>query len=167
MAGAWAIPTMPKMAMTMNQSNITGPNSRPIQEVPLRWIKNRTRRMTRVSGTTKRPIWGAYSLIPSTALNTEIAGVMVPSPYSKVAPISPTMTMTARHPPRLAFCGLIRARRARMPPSPWLLARMMRPAYLTEITTISDQKINDTIPSTASGEIAPPGLAAFTATCRV
>ena len=30
-----------------------------------------------------------------------------------------------------------------------------------EITTISDQKINDTMPSTAAGETAPPELAAF------
>jgi hypothetical protein len=32
-----------------------------------------------------------------------------------------------------------------------------------EITIISDQKINDTIPSTAAGETTPPKLAAFAA----
>jgi hypothetical protein len=37
---------------------------------------------------------------------------------------------------------------------------MIRIAYLIEITRISDQKISETMPSTASGEIAPPGLAA-------
>jgi len=46
-----------------------------------------------------------------------------------------------------------------------LPARMMRIAYLMEMTMIRDQKINDTIPMTASGDKAPPGLAAFTATC--
>src|SRR3954452_8106636 len=40
---------------------------------------------------------------------------------------------------------------------------MIRIAYLMEITTISDQKINDTIPSTAAGETTPPKLAAFAA----
>jgi hypothetical protein len=44
---------------------------------------------------------------------------------------------------------------------------MMRIAYLREMTMISDQKINDTMPMTASGEMAPLGLAAFTATCSV
>jgi len=41
---------------------------------------------------------------------------------------------------------------------------MIRMAYLMETTMISDQKINDTTPSTASGETAPLGLAAFVAT---
>src|SRR5262249_50394913 len=46
----------------------------------------------------------------------------------------------------LARRGLISASRARMPPSPWLSARMMSSAYLMEMTTTSDQKISDTIP---------------------
>jgi hypothetical protein len=41
---------------------------------------------------------------------------------------------------------------------------MIRIAYLIEMTTISDQKINDTMPSTASGEACPAGLATFAAT---
>jgi hypothetical protein len=44
---------------------------------------------------------------------------------------------------------------------------MMRVAYLMEMTMISDQKIKDTMPMTASGEMTPLGLAAFTATCSV
>src|SRR4029077_19309526 len=52
-------------------------------------------------------------------------------------------TMTARRRLCLARRGLINARRARMPPSPWLSARMIRIAYLMEMTTISDQKISD------------------------
>jgi hypothetical protein len=41
---------------------------------------------------------------------------------------------------------------------------MIRIAYLIEITMISDQRISDTMPSTASGDAVPLGLAAFVAT---
>src|SRR5205814_6475406 len=44
---------------------------------------------------------------------------------------------------------------------------MIRIAYLMETTTISDQKINDTMPSTASGDACPLGLAAFVTTLSV
>jgi hypothetical protein len=76
-------------------------------------------------------------------------------------------TMMARRRLCLARRGLINARRARMPPSPWLSARMIKIAYLMEITTISDQKISDTIPITASGATVPAGLATFVATLSV
>ena len=75
--------------------------------------------------------------------------------------------MAARHALRLARRGLTSASNARMPPSPWLSARMMRIAYLIEMTMISDQKISDTMPSTASGETCPSGLADFAATLSV
>lgn len=48
-----------------------------------------------------------------------------------------------------------------------LAACMIRVAYLMEITTISDLKISDTIPMTASGAITAVGLAAFVAICNV
>ncbi len=54
-----------------------------------------------------------------------------------------------------------------MPPSPWLSARMIRIAYLIEMTTISDQKISDTMPMTDSGVTCPFGLAALAATLSV
>ena len=54
-----------------------------------------------------------------------------------------------------------------MPPSPWLSARMMRIAYLIEMTMINDQKISDTMPSTAAGVGCPLGFAAFAATLSV
>ena len=72
--------------------------------------------------------------------------------------------MIARRLLCLARRGLIKASNARMPPSPWLSARMIRIAYLMEMTIISDQKINDTTPSTACGDSCPSGLAAFAAT---
>ena len=75
--------------------------------------------------------------------------------------------MAARHLLRLARRGLTSASSARMPPSPWLSARMMRIAYLIEMTMINDQKISDTMPSTASGETCPAGLADFAATLSV
>ena len=43
----------------MNQTSMTGPKMPPMKDVPLRWMRNRTTRMTTVSGTTKRLIWGA------------------------------------------------------------------------------------------------------------
>ena len=45
--------------------------------------------------------------------------------------------------------------------------RMMSTAYLMEMTTISDQKISDTIPSTASGATVPPELEALRVTLTV
>jgi hypothetical protein len=44
---------------------------------------------------------------------------------------------------------------------------MIRIAYLIEMTTINDQKISETMPSTASGETCPDGLAARAATLNV
>ena len=58
-AGVLTIPTTPRMPATMNQISMTGPNMPPIQDVPLRWMRNNTARMTTVSGTTACPIWGA------------------------------------------------------------------------------------------------------------
>ena len=65
----------------------------------------------------------------------------------------PITTMIARHLLCLARLGLTKASRAKMPPSPWLSARMIRIVYLMEMTTIKDQKISDTTPSTACGDI--------------
>ena len=79
----------------------------------------------------------------------------------------PITTITARRLLCLARRGLIKASSASMPPSPWLSARMIRIAYLMEMTMISDQKINDTMPSTACGDTSPAELAAFAATLRV
>ena len=66
--------------MTMNQSPMIGPNSRPTKPVPLRWMANSPIRIATVSGTTTLSRCGAYIFRPSIALSTEIAGVMAPSP---------------------------------------------------------------------------------------
>jgi hypothetical protein len=78
----------------------------PPSEFPLHEeLRNKMTRIATVSGTTARPIWGAEILNPSIALKTEIAGVIVPLPYSKVAPMRPIMTMAARHLLRFAAAG--------------------------------------------------------------
>src|SRR5262249_57421949 len=40
MAGARAMPAMPREPMAMNQTSITGPKMPPMNEVPLRWTTN-------------------------------------------------------------------------------------------------------------------------------
>ena len=45
---------------------------------------------------------------------------------------------------------------AMMPPSPWLLARMMRVTYLSVTTTMSDQKISETMPIRLPGVKVSP-----------
>ena len=66
--------------MTMNQSIITGPNARPIFSVPNLCAVNKHRRMTTAIGMTKGLNVSVTTLTPSSALNTEMAGVMTPSP---------------------------------------------------------------------------------------
>jgi hypothetical protein len=43
-------------------------------------MRKRNTRITTVNGTAARSSWGAYTLMPSIALSTEMAGVMAPSP---------------------------------------------------------------------------------------
>ena len=71
-----------------------------------------------VMGTTIGASEGASILRPSTALSTEIAGVITPSPYSNAAPIRPTMSSEARQLPRGACLASSSASSATMPPSP-------------------------------------------------
>ena len=53
-----------------------------------------------------------------------------------------------------------------MPPSPWLSARKINRAYLTEMIRISAQRISDTTPRIASGTSGPPWAAALAASFR-
>ena len=64
----------------LNQTPITGPNSRPTAPVPKRWIMNSTVSTTSVIGTTRSLKSGETTSSPSTADSTEIAGVIMPSP---------------------------------------------------------------------------------------
>ncbi len=65
--------------------------------------------------------------MPSKAESTEIAGVISESPKNSAAPTTPSTSAAAvsRGLPRSLRCR--RAVRARMPPSPWLSAFMIRP----------------------------------------
>ena len=66
--------------MLRNQARVTGPKTAPTPAVPRRWKKNNPRMMTNAMGTTRCWSAGVAMLRPSTALSTEIAGVMIPSP---------------------------------------------------------------------------------------
>ena len=68
------------MPMARNHSAHTGPKKRPTAPVPWRWMTNSTTRMPVAIGTT----YGLNAVVPtsspSTADNTEIAGVSTASP---------------------------------------------------------------------------------------
>ena len=74
----------PSTKMVANQSSITGPNSCPTRRVPRDCTKKRAKRMTMLMVITTPVV--TLSLIasmvrrPSTALSTEIAGVITESP---------------------------------------------------------------------------------------
>jgi hypothetical protein len=66
-----------------------------------------------------------------------IAGVIIPSPYSSDAPTIPSRMRSPR--PRDDCCGRrISAVNARMPPSPWLSARITSTMYLIETIRMSE-----------------------------
>ena len=94
---------------------------------------------------------GAGVFRPSSALNTEIAGVMAPSPNRSAAPSMP-MAMIAGLRPCLTPSSDISA----MPPSPSLSARIITATYLIEVMISSVQTMSDSMPSASSGAIAPP-----------
>ena len=145
------MPPIPRMPMTTNQMTMTGPNTAPTCPVPQRCAANNPISVTIVSGMMKCSNAGVATLIPSIALNTEMAGVIMPSPYSKAAPKTPSPTSTARR--RVVFSersGKARAMSARIPPSPLLDARITAPRYFTETMRISEVKMSERIPSTLS-----------------
>ncbi len=74
------MPLMPSAAITRNHSSITGPNARPMLSVPNRCAANNTTRMATVIGMTNGFSDEVTTFTPSMALNTEIAGVITPSP---------------------------------------------------------------------------------------
>ena len=66
----------PSTASATNQRIMIGPNSRPTRSVPRRWIANNIAMMTSVTGSTARSKFGFRISMPSTALSTEMAGVI-------------------------------------------------------------------------------------------
>ena len=73
----WRRPSTP---MTTNHTTITGPNTREIRSVPRRWTRNSTTRIATATGITHDSNAVVATSKPSTALSTEIAGVIRPSP---------------------------------------------------------------------------------------
>ena len=71
---------MPSAAMTRNHSIITGPNARPIFSVPKRCAPKSTRSTMTAMGMTNGLRVSVTTLTPSSALNTDMAGVITPSP---------------------------------------------------------------------------------------
>ena len=129
---------------------MTGPKRRPHGARPRRCSRNNPSSTAQVSGTTTGRKAGAAVSSPSTALRTEIDGVIMPSPYNSPAP---NITSNAGHgsrPDRCARSGRS-ASNAKMPPSPWLLARMITVRYLSDTTSMSAQITSDRTPSTFSG----------------
>ena len=78
--GCCAMFATPRIASTANQISMIGPNSLPTVAVPRRWTRKRAISNTSDIGTTYGPKIGVATFSPSTALSTEIAGVITPSP---------------------------------------------------------------------------------------
>ena len=127
----------------MNHTRISGPNSQPTAPVPRRWIANSATRMASDIGTTRCARPGESTFRPSTAEVTEIAGVIMPSPKNRPAPKIPSVISSVVRPIRRR---LISAASAIPPPSPRLCARIRKPAYLTDTTIVSAQKISEAMP---------------------
>ena len=85
---------------------------------------------------------------PSTADSTEIAGVIKPSPYSSAVPNTPSVTTPAATlDTAWPSGGITNDVNARMPPSPWLSARITVARYLMQITMTSAQNATDAAPN--------------------
>ena len=62
-------------------------NRRPTTPVPCRWIKKSATRILAAIGTMNGSNTSVAAFKPSTALRTEIAGVIIPSPKKSATPI--------------------------------------------------------------------------------
>jgi hypothetical protein len=72
--------TSPEKASTINQIIMIGPNTAPIPAVPRFCIRKSVISAIRVTGMTYGLSNGVATSSPSTALKTDMAGVMTPSP---------------------------------------------------------------------------------------
>ncbi len=91
--------------------------------------------------------------MPSTALSTEIAGVIMASPKNSDAPAKPTTSSTPCSRPA---AGRARESRAMVPPSPWLSARMTSTTYFRATISTTDQNTSESTPSTVASTGVPP-----------
>ncbi len=100
------------------------------------------------------------SLRPSTADNTEIAGVITASPRNMEAPTTPSRNTSVVRRPSARVANAVKES---VPPSPLLSARSSNSTYLITTTMISAHRISDSTPSTMSRVTGPDSAAAFTA----
>ncbi len=71
---------IPSRAILKNHTNVTGPKIFPTPEVPWYCTANRIVRINTVIGIIYGSKKGVATFNPSTALSTEMAGVIIPSP---------------------------------------------------------------------------------------
>ena len=88
--------------MVRNHTDMIGPNMAPTRPVPKRCIVNSRNNTTSDKATMTFSETGVATLRPSMALSTEIAGVIIPSPYNSAAPNNPRTMSTVRR------CGIAR-----------------------------------------------------------
>src|SRR5262249_33407251 len=137
----------PSAAITMNQQTITGPKNLPIFSVPCCCTRNKQTKIAIQAGTTYLASWGCNTSTPSTALKTEIAGVIMLSPSSNAAPNKPSgsnQTLLFAF-DRLEHTSVVSAR---MPPSPSKSARKITIKYLIETIMTNAQIISEITPTT-------------------
>ena len=132
-----------------------GPNRKPTAPLPRLCIEKRQTNTTAAIGTTYGVTIGDTMRSPSTALNTDIAGVIIASPKNRDAPASPTIKRPVRNGPAT---GRARDRSAIVPPSPSLSALMTKTTYLIATTSMIAQKTSESTPNTAASEAPPAAL---------
>ena len=93
--------------------------------------------MTTVIGTTYESNSGVATFSPSTAPRTVMAGVIMPSPYSSERRRCRQQDQRRRDRASARARGSS-AVSARMPPSPWLSARITMAMYLIEMMRSSE-----------------------------
>jgi hypothetical protein len=94
--------------------------------------------------------------MPSTALSTEMAGVIMPSPYSSAAPNRPMAIIRPTRQPARSTPLVTSDMSARMPPSSWLSARITKMQYLIEMVSRIAQTTSDSSPIACAADGWPP-----------
>mmetsp|Transcript_18950 Transcript_18950/g.66132 ORF Transcript_18950/g.66132 Transcript_18950/m.66132 type:complete len:281 (-) Transcript_18950:141-983(-) len=135
--------------MVRNQTVVTGPATKPMTFEPHFCAQKMTRRMA----TERATLMFCPTLPgkPSSALMTDIGGVMQASPAMKETP-SMARAKTAlfvRPPSSPPAWPMMVWTMAKVPPSPWWLTRIMSPTYLTPTTKVRSQKIMEKASTTS------------------
>ncbi len=142
--------------MVMNQMNTMGPNRRPIFPVPRLCARKSPIKITMQIGSTRGPKRGSSTFKPSTAESTETAGVSMPSPKKRARPITANTEIADLSPRGNRGERCASAANASTPPSPLLSARKIKTTYFIVTMTISDHRISEMAPITATRIGRPP-----------